>query len=118
MIRLKLGLEVNGDVGIVIRDQPAGPAIPDARDCVAARVGRVGPQVRLRQKLKATNRVQAMPLAFTERPASFVPDGIDDGHRNGWLQADQGRGGVGTLRPWASERDIQMIAARFSTETG
>lgn len=48
-----------------------------------------------------------------ERPPALVPDGIDDRHRNGVLEAEQASHEDGAVRPRTRQRHLHMISPRL-----
>ena len=76
----------------------------------------VGGEVCLAEKFEAVDRIGGVAGAVGETPASFVTLGIDDGEADDVFEAFYVAGNERTMRPWAGEGDVEMIAIALGAE--
>ena len=73
---------------------------------VVAWLGRL---IRLAQERESVHRIEPVARTFPERPASAVPDRVDDAQRDHVLEAEQLAHDRSTVRPRARPRNVQVI---------
>ena len=84
--------------------------VPQDRHRDAAAVPRVGAQVDVAEEARvhSTDRIGRLG---TEGPAIVAHEGAHGGDGDGVLETAKRAHDEGAVRPWAGERDVQMVAA-------
>src|SRR5579872_5778446 len=75
--RAELGVQVDGYIGEIVADDPAGLPVPQYGDGDVPVVAGLGGLVGLAQQGEPVDRVQRVPGAVAERPAAAVPDRVN-----------------------------------------
>ena len=114
----ELRAQVDGEVGEVVADDPAGLLVPQHRHRDVPVVAGFGRLVGLPEQGEAVDRIWRVAGAVPEGPAAPVPDRVDHRHRHHVLQAQQRPDDGRAVRPRAGERDVQVVAAGLSGVAG
>src|SRR5215218_664501 len=100
-------------VGGLVVDDAAGRGVPQHRDADSAVEVRIGGVVGLGEVLPAVELVRE---GAVEAPTAIIADRVHDRHPDRVLEPLEVSQDDRPMRPWAGERDVQVVAARLGRE--
>ena len=116
---VKRGIQHADDFRRLIADDGLLLFVPQYRHRDAPAVVGIGMQIKLIKKFVLVEGIaRRCREAIVESPAVLEHQGVDHGDGNKRLQSFQAAQDQGAMRPWAGQRNVQMVTVFFRSEPG